>query len=72
MNIFDYLLGKKKDNIIFDDLGILCHFPIAEWSGMTHGSWHIYGHIHNNTGGAFQYMKKFDRAVNAAACINNY
>ena len=51
---------------------ILCHFPIAEWNGMTHGSWHIYGHIHNNTEGAFQYMKKFDRAVNAAACINNY
>lgn len=21
MDVFDYLLGKKKDNIIFDDLG---------------------------------------------------
>ena len=28
---------------------ILCHYPIWDWAGMYYGSYHIYGHIHNNT-----------------------
>lgn len=27
---------------------ILSHFPIASWNRMTHGSVHLYGHVHNN------------------------
>lgn len=50
----------------------ICHFPLAEWNGFHRGAIHIYGHIHNRTDGAFQYMKQFDTALNAAACINNY
>lgn len=50
----------------------LCHFPIAEWNGFYRNALHIYGHIHNRTDGAFQYMKQFHNALNAAACINNY
>lgn len=51
---------------------VLSHYPIAEWNGFYHDNWHIYGHIHNKTDGTFQYMKQFDRALNAAACINHY
>lgn len=51
---------------------ILSHYPIAEWNGFYHEAYHIYGHIHNKTEGAYQYMKQMDRALNAAACINNY
>ena len=51
---------------------ILSHYPLAEWNGYHRESFHIYGHIHNKTDGAFQYMKKMERAINAAVCINNY
>ena len=51
---------------------ILSHYPHAEWNGFYRESWHIYGHIHNRTDTTYHYMKQFDRALNAAACINNY
>lgn len=51
---------------------ILCHFPIAEWNAMKRGAFHIYGHIHGNQDVTFQYMKQFDRALNAGCMINNY
>ena len=45
----------------------LCHYPMAEWSGFYRGSWHVYGHIHNNKdNAAFQFMKTQERALNAA------
>lgn len=50
----------------------LCHFPIAEWNGYHRGSWHIYGHIHNSRSETYEFMKTKERALNAAACINNY
>lgn len=25
---------------------VLCHYPIADWAGMRHGSIHLHGHIH--------------------------
>lgn len=51
---------------------ILSHYPIAEWRGFHRESWQIYGHIHSRTDATYQYMKQFDRVLNAAACINNY
>lgn len=51
---------------------VLSHYPIAEWNGFYHDAYHVYGHIHKRTDGVYQYMKQFDRALNAGACINNY
>lgn len=51
---------------------VLSHYPIAEWNGFYGDNWHLYGHIHNNTKGVYQYMKQFDRALNAGCMINNY
>ena len=51
----------------------LCHYPLAEWSGYYRGSWHIYGHVHNdkeNT--AYHYMKTLDKALNAGVDICEY
>lgn len=51
---------------------ILCHFPLATWNAIRRGSYHIYGHIHNDRNAVFEYMKKQERALNAGCMINNY
>ena len=50
----------------------LCHYPLVEWYKSQHGSWHIYGHIHGARDESYEFMKKQEHALNAAACINNY
>ncbi len=50
----------------------LCHYPIADWYKGRHGSWLIYGHIHNNKDDVYEFMKTRDHALNASAAINNY
>lgn len=55
-----------------EDRIFLCHYPIAEWSGMKRGSYHIYGHIHVSREETYEYMKKKERAFNAGCMINNY
>jgi len=48
----------------------LCHYPMAEWSGYFRGSWHIYGHIHNDKKGpAYGYLASQERALNAGVDI---
>ena len=42
--IYDYLqLTEDKTQII------LSHYPIWDWAGMYYGSYHLYGHIHDET-----------------------
>ena len=51
----------------------LCHYPMAEWSGYYRGSWHIYGHVHNDKESkAFQYMRTLDKSLNAGVDICSY
>ena len=50
----------------------LCHYPLAEWSGYYRGSWHIYGHIHNQKNTAYKHMSKLERALNAGVDICNF
>ena len=51
---------------------IMCHYPMANWNGMHRGSWHIYGHIHNQKNEAFEFMKTQERALNAGCMINHF
>ena len=51
---------------------ILCHYPIAEWKYMRHGSWLVYGHLHNRKNDTYEFMKTRERALNAGAAINHY
>ncbi len=39
----------------------MCHYPLAECIGFFREGYHIYGHIHNNTNQANEYMKPFDK-----------
>ena len=50
----------------------LCHYPMVSWYKSHHGTWLIYGHIHNRKEFPYDVMKNMDRALNAGACINNY
>ncbi len=65
--VHDLLEIKDEDRRV-----VLCHYPIANWNGLHRGSWHVYGHIHNKANEAFEYMKTFDRALNAGCMINSY
>jgi len=50
---------------------IMCHYPMMTWPGSK--SFHIYGHIHNNTNDSYwPLLCKYDRALNASVEINGY
>ena len=52
---------------------VLCHYPIADWSGYNRGWYHVHGHIHNRCDNAvFKYLKGQERALNAGVDINNF
>lgn len=52
---------------------ILCHYPIMEWNGYFRGSWHVFGHVHNNTSNpCFKYICNELRALNAGVDITGF
>ena len=71
---YKYLESIEKMRHITDDEKeiCLCHYPLAEWYNSRHGSWLIYGHIHAAKDEVYDFMRKREHALNAAACINNY
>lgn len=66
-SVHEMLLIKDEDKEI-----VLCHYPMASWAKSHHGTWHIYGHIYNDKGEVYEYMKLKPRALNAGCMINNY
>ena len=50
----------------------ICHYPMAEWNGFFRGSYHVYGHVHNNLNESYYFLKKYERALNAGCMINNF
>ena len=43
INVYNLLSIKDKDRVV-----ILCHYPIESWNRKFHGSYHLYGHVHNS------------------------
>ena len=64
-------MAHVKDDLTGKHIHI-CHFPMIEWNGMYHGTWHIYGHIHCAMNDAAYYMAMRERALNCGACIVGY
>lgn len=59
-----------------DDNGrmvILCHYPIAEWDGYFRGSYHLFGHVHNNfTNPWYKYMSSLENCFNVGVDVTNF
>ena len=51
---------------------VLCHYPFAEWDGMYHGTYHVYGHIHNSKNDTYRVMRDKERAYNAGVDITDF
>lgn len=52
---------------------VLCHYPLLEWDGMYRDTWHIFGHIHNNTNDTYTIMKQYrPKALNAGVDITHF
>ena len=53
---------------------VMCHFPIAEWSGKRrkNPTYHVFSHIHNRKDDTYAYMKSLDYALNAGCMLNDF
>lgn len=47
---------------------VLFHYPIEDWNGQYHGSYHLFGHIHNTN----HNYKVIDRRYNVGVDVNNF
>ena len=49
---------------------VLFHYPIEDWNGRWRGSYHLYGHIHNNAGciALPEHINRFNVGVD----VNNF
>ena len=56
---FDMLLVKHNGRLIH-----CCHYPLIEWYNYFRGSYHFYGHIHNNSNEANKIMDSVTGAYN--------
>lgn len=50
----------------------LCHFPVAEWNGKRRGGYHVHGHLHIRRDEVYEFMSRYDKALNAGCMINGY
>lgn len=66
----DYFSAVKDIMKIEDDgrAVILCHYPIEEWDGFFRGSYHLYGHVHNNDNG----LRKIKKRYNVGVDVNDF
>ena len=48
---------------------VLCHYPIEDWNWQYSGSYHLFGHIHNNTRHNY---KVFEKRFNVSCEVIGY
>ena len=64
-NVYRYFKDVTAYMKIFDEgrQVILFHYPIEEWDGFYRGSYHLYGHVHNNEGELLEIKNRFNVGV---------
>ena len=69
-----YFASVEKMSLINDNgrMVSLCHFPLAEWNGKRRGGYHVHGHLHNRRDAVYEFMSRFDKALNAGCMLNGY
>lgn len=64
------LIEEAREYKEIDDnnrMVVLFHYPLVSWNGMYRGSYHLYGHVHQNT-----IEPKVDRRYNVSVEVNDY
>lgn len=52
---------------------VLCHYPMLEWPGSYHGTYLVFGHIHNDTRGeGFPFVAGNPFMLNAGVDVNRF
>lgn len=54
-------LGREGSHLHF----VLSHYPMREWNGFYHGSYHLFGHVHGK-------MKPYCRSMDVGVDTNNF
>lgn len=54
------ILDKKR-------IVVLCHYPIEEWDGKYHGTYHVHGHIHSR-----DIIKHIPKRFNCGVDVRNF
>jgi len=70
----EHFVSVEKMKLIADNdrTVSLCHFPVAEWNGKRRGGYHVFGHLHCRRDEVFDFMSRFDHALNAGCMLNGY
>ena len=51
----------------------LCHYPILMWYRKNKGSYHVFGHMHNEQKSKeYEILRNEERALNACVEVNNF
>lgn len=49
---------------------ILCHYPMRTWQFRGHGSWQLFGHVHQNVPNSPENLQQFGRTANL--CVEHW
>lgn len=80
MNYYFESVSNMEIIRLEEKLITLCHYPLLEWNGSGRAndqkkssSWLIHGHIHNNKGKVYEYIRdNLPCALNCGVDINGY
>lgn len=69
VSVDDLLVLKEEGRIM-----VLCHYPLLSWPHKEHGSWCIFGHIHNSctSGPEWDLIRSSPYMLNAGVDVNAF
>lgn len=67
VEVRDYLVVKDNHHRL-----VLFHYPLLEWDGFYHGTWHLFGHIHNHDSLTQRRVQELPKALNCGVDVTNF